>query len=238
MENHWKTALSGVGFYAALAVCVLAVGVGGYFLLFRDDPEPEEVPALAEDIPLSPYVQDTEPSIPTAAPAPIEVVPEKAEEPEPAPAPMPEAEVDNTPVIAEAPRLIVSPLHGDVVAAFAMDELVYNETMGDWRTHDGMDIAAPQGTTVLAASSGTVAAITDDPMMGTTVVIDHDGGYRTTYANLQARPNVREGESVSAGQIIGAVGSTAPAESAQTPHLHFSVTKDGEPMDPEEYLKK
>ena len=74
--------------------------------------------------------------------------------------------------------------------------------------------------------------------MGTTVVIRHDGGYQTTYSNLQARPNVEAGDSVSAGQIIGAVGRTAAAESAQGPHLHFSVTKDGVPVDPSEYLKR
>ena len=80
--------------------------------------------------------------------------------------------------------------------------------------------------------------MTDDPLMGTTVVISHDGGYQTTYSNLQARPNVEAGETVSAGQIIGAVGRTAAAESAQGPHLHFSVTKDGSPVDPNEYLKR
>ena len=217
MENKLKTILSGTGFYVALAACVLAAGVGGYFLLFHEDPQPEEdLPALAEDSAFSPYVRETEPVVETTAPAPLEAAPEKTA-PEPPPAPMPEAEVDDTPVIAEAPRLIVSPLNGEVVTVFAVDELVYNETMADWRTHDGLDIAAPQGTMV---------------------VIDHDGGYQTTYANLQARPNVRMGESVSAGQIIGAVGSTAPAESAQGPHLHFSVSKDGVPMDPEAYLKQ
>ena len=238
MENKLKTILSGTGFYVALAACVLAAGVGGYFLLFHEDPQPEEdLPALAEDSAFSPYVRETEPVVETTAPAPLEAAPEKTA-PEPPPAPMPEAEGGDSPVIAEAPRLIVSPLNGEVVTVFAVDELVYNETMADWRTHDGLDIAAPQGTTVLAASSGTVSAVTEDPMMGTMVVIDHDGGYQTTYANLQARPNVRMGESVSAGQIIGAVGSTAPAESAKGPHLHFSVSKDGVPMDPEAYLKQ
>lgn len=239
MANKLKTVLSGTGFYAALAVCVLAVGVGGYFLLFRQNALPEEdVPVLAEDSAFSPYVRETEPVIETTAPVLLETEPEEEKDPDPPPAPMPEAEVDDTPVVAEAPRLIVSPLNGEVVTAFAVDELVYSETMADWRTHDGLDIAAPQGTTVLAASSGTVAAVTEDPMMGTMVVIDHDGGYQTTYANLQARPNVREGEAVSAGQIIGAVGTTAPLESAQGPHLHFSVSKDGTLIDPEEYLKR
>ena len=237
MNDKLKAALGGRALYAAMAVCVLAAGIGGYFL-FREEPAPQTQPPPAADA-FSPQVTEqapvSAPAVETASPAEIPEI-----DPEPqtsAPAPMPELEIDPAPVIAEAPRLIVNPLRGDVVTAFAMEELVYNETLGDWRTHDGLDIAAPQGTAVLSASSGTVSAVTDDAMMGTTVVIRHDGGYETTYANLQARPNVREGEEVSAGQIIGAVGSTAAAESAQTPHLHFSVTKDGEIVDPEEYLK-
>ena len=151
------------------------------------------------------------------------------------PVEMPEVEVDHTPVTAEAPRLVVAPLRGDVLTAFSMEELVYSPTLGDWRTHNGVDIAAQQGTTVLAASAGAVLSVTDDPLMGTTVVLEHDNGYQTTYANLQAKPNVEAGDPVSAGQIIGAVGTTAAAESGQ-PHLHFAVTKDGKAVDPNEYL--
>ena len=88
MENKLKTILSGTGFYVALAACVLAAGVGGYFLLFHEDPQPEEdLPALAEDSAFSPYVRETEPVVETTAPAPLEAAPEKtAPEPPPAPA--------------------------------------------------------------------------------------------------------------------------------------------------------
>ena len=88
----------------------------------------------------------------------------------------------------------------------------------------------------MAASAGTVLSVTDDPMMGTTVVIGHSGGYETTYANLQTEPLVEEGETVSAGQAIGAVGTTAAAESAQGAHLHFAVTREGEAVDPQAFL--
>ena len=76
-----------------------------------------------------------------------------------------------TPITAEpvtpvAPRLIVSPLSGETVAAFSMDELAYSETLADWRTHDGIDIKADAGTQVLAASSGTVLSVADDDLMG------------------------------------------------------------------------
>ncbi len=238
--NNWKSIFGSAWFYAVLALCVLAVGVGGSFALFagRDKPAEESVPRRTDLITPS-VVEPAAPEIPavveTIAPAGHET--EETPEQE-TPPPMPELPVDDTPVVVEAPRLIVSPLNGEVVTVFSVDQLMYNETLADWRTHDGIDISAVQGTTVLAASSGTVSSVTDDPLMGTTVVINHDGGYQTTYSNLQARPNVEAGETVSAGQIIGAVGRTAAAESAQGPHLHFSVTKDGSPVDPNEYLKR
>jgi len=146
--------------------------------------------------------------------------------------------VDAAPVAAEAPNLVVSPLQGKVVSAFSEDRLSYDETLNDWRTHDGMDISAAAGTTVLAACAGTVLSVEDDALMGTTVTLSHSGGYRTTYANLQAKPTVKKGDQVSAGQILGAVGSTSIAEAAEGPHLHFSVTKNGSPMDPEDFLKR
>ena len=89
---------------------------------------------------------------------------------------------------------------------------------------------------MLAASGGTVLSVSDDLLMGTTVVREHGNGYQTTYANLQQTPPVAQGDSVTAGQIIGTVGTTASAESAQGPHLHFSVTKDGDAVDPDTYL--
>ena len=217
--NNWKSIFGSAWFYAVLALCVLAVGVGGSFGLFagRDKPADESVPRRTDLITPS-VVEPAAPEIPAVVEtiAPAEHETEETPEQE-TPPPMPELPVDDTPVVVEAPRLIVSPLNGEVVTVFSVDQLMYNETLADWRTHDGIDISAVQGTTV---------------------VINHDGGYQTTYSNLQARPNVEAGETVSAGQIIGAVGRTAAAESAQGPHLHFSVTKDGSPVDPNEYLKR
>ena len=238
MENKLRSVLSGTGFYVLLAVCLIVAAVSGWFLLFGTDSAPEEeapppaaVSAPARDV-YVPEPEDTggpedEPSAEVSAPAPVEV--------EIVPA-MPEVPVDDTPVIAQEPRLVVEPLKGEVLMAFSMDQLVYSPTLADWRTHDGVDISAAPGSTVLAATSGTVASVEDDPMMGTTVTIDHEGGYTTVYANLQAKPTVLPGDLVTAGQIIGAVGSTAAAEAAQSPHLHFSVTQDGEAVDPSEFL--
>ena len=231
MANKVRSLLGGPGFYAVLALCVVAAGVGGYFLLLREDPQ-AAVPAVP-DTEASAPAED----LPEHEPV-VETVPLEEPEEESEPAVMPEVTVplDDTPVVAEEPQVVVSPLQGEVVAAFSVDQLQYNETLDDWRTHDGVDIAATAGDAVLAASAGTVLSVTDDPMMGTTVVIGHSDGYETTYANLQTDPLVEEGESVSAGQAIGAVGTTAAAESAQGAHLHFAVTREGEAVDPQAFL--
>lgn len=144
--------------------------------------------------------------------------------------------MDDTPVVAEEPHVVVLPIQGEVLTAFSVDQLLYNETLDDWRTHDGVDIAAAEGDAVLGRLRRTVSSITDDPLMGTTVVIQHSGGYETTYANLQVEP--RRGDRATrcpAGRHRRS-GNTAAAEAAQGAHLHFSVAKDGEAVDPDAFL--
>ena len=244
--------LNSAGTCAVLGITLLSLGLGGYFL-FRGPQSaklPEELPTAAEEQlpesearePILPPVQPvTPPAPPVSAPVSVPEVPTAAGDgPE---RPMPEVETIAPPEPAPAqepaaPTLVVAPVQGQVLAAFSGEELCYSETLGDWRTHEGLDIGAKPGTTVLSAASGTVRSVVDDPLMGTTVTIDHVGGYSTEYANLQAKPTVLAGDEVSAGQIIGAVGETAVAESAQPPHLHFGVRKDGKCMDPEEFLER
>lgn len=249
MFHKLRTTLGGAGFYAVLFLCLAAVGTGAYFLLFRDAQPETALPAssaestIVSEVP-EPDVTPEVPVVETVQPQPItetdadsagggEV---SAASEEPAVEDVPT--VNTAPVIPEAPSLVVSPLSGQVVAAFSVDALTYNSTLDDWRTHDGVDIAAAAGTNVLAASAGTVLSVFQDDLLGTTVVLGHSGGYETAYANLQEQPTVQKGDKVSAGQIIGAVGTTALAESAEGPHLHFSVAKNGVSVDPEEYLNK
>lgn len=74
--------------------------------------------------------------------------------------------------------------------------------------------------------------------MGTTVVIRHDGGYVTKYASLSSDVTVTAGQAVSSGETIGTVGSTALMETALGNHLHFSVSCNGEDMDPNTFLEE
>ena len=235
MADKFRSLPGGPGFYAALALCLAVAGVGGYFLLMDRTPEPavQEEPAVQKEA--AAPVTD----LPAQLPEP-ETEPEsepEAEEAEEQPVSMPETEVAvQAPVTAEEPLTVVSPLEGDVVAAFSMDQLLYNPTLEDWRTHDGVDIAADAGTEVCAAADGEVYTVYEDDSMGYTVVIRHDGGYLTRYASLSQDIPVKSGDTVSAGQVIGYVGDSALVETTLGSHIHFSVTHQDEPMNPADFL--
>ncbi len=101
-----------------------------------------------------------------------------------------------------------------------------------WKFHDGLDIAARYGTPVGAPCEGRVIAAGWMGGYGKAVVISHPKGYKTLCGHL-SRINVREGQYVPAGKIIGRVGSTGFSTG---PHLHFSLWKDGRPIDPMKVL--
>ena len=234
MNEHNRSAWSGRAVVIALILCLVFAGGLAYTALKRPV-EPETTPA-----------QDTAVVQTRPQPAAPVVKPEKVEEVTPTEAPTePEEELTETvqPIALETPEpeelvpQVVSPLDGTTVTVFSMTELMYDETMADWRTHSGVDIQAGEGDAVKTAAGGVVLSVTDNELMGTTVVIEHGGGYTTQYSSLQAEPPVAAGEQVAAGDIIGYVGNTAAAESTMGPHLHFSVSQNGELVDPTEYVK-
>ena len=100
------------------------------------------------------------------------------------------------------------------------------------RQHNGIDVGADTGTTVTAAGSGTVIAAGSSGAFGNRVLIQHAGGIVTLYAHLSSI-NVSNGQSVSTGTSIGAVGCTG---SCTGPHLHFEVRVGGVAYDPLQYL--
>ena len=201
--------------YIALALCVVAAGVTGYLLSNRETPAQQ---ASAEQ----PVVEVKPPVVTPVTPdLPVR------EEPEEEPA---------VETVSELLPQVVSPLDGTTVTVFSMSELLYDETMADWRTHEGLDIQAAEGDAVKTAAAGEVVSVTRDELMGTTVCISHSGGYVTRYSSLQENPPISQGQQLAAGDIVGYVG-TAAAEATMGPHLHFAVEQDGTLIDPREYIK-
>jgi murein DD-endopeptidase MepM/ murein hydrolase activator NlpD len=99
------------------------------------------------------------------------------------------------------------------------------------RMHTGVDIGAPSGQSIVAARAGTVVHAGPMGTYGNLVIIDHGNGFSTAYAH-QTRVATSDGARVSAGQVIGYVGSTGASTG---PHLHYETRVNGEPVDPMRY---
>ena len=220
------------GFYIILFLCITAIGASAYVLFYSDAAnQAQEMVFSADDfLPGEIEVADnfvfTMPEQePREAPAVTQTAPEPPKE---KPAESTAAEKKPEPV----KMFFVKPLNGIVIEPFSGQELAYNRTLGDWRVHNGTDIKADLGAKVNAIADGTVTKVYQDPMLGTTVVIEHLGGYVSIYQNLMAEPGVTEGHKVLAGAVIGGVGDTAASEIRVEPHLHICLMKDGELVDP------
>lgn len=227
--------IAGRGFYIVLFLCVAAIGISGYYLFTTLGPDTKDTtvdaPAQVVATP-SPTPSSTTPAVkPTVEPTPSPT-PTPSAAPTPTPTPTPKASTSSKPTAS----VFTWPVKGEVIHDFSLEVLAYDETMGDWRTHCGLDIAADVGTQVLAVSTGTVEEVYADDLMGTTVVIDHGNGLRSMYCNLAAIPTVEVGDEVSTGDIIGSVGTTALAENSRASHLHLEMSKDGAEVDPALYL--
>lgn len=135
-------------------------------------------------------------------------------------------------------RYFVIPAVGSISKEYEIDIPVYSLTMNDYRAHAGVDISAEIGSDVVASSSGTVAKIWNDPMMGSSIKIDHGDNIYTIYQNLapDSTGSLTVGDRVEMGQTIGAIGESALIEIAEAPHVHVEMTVDGKYVNPIEYM--
>lgn len=212
MQDRVSDFMAGKGFYIVLLLCVTALGVSGYYLFSGLREEPAR-PVTG---------QATVVATPAPKPTPA-VDPQTVSTPAPAPA-------------TATASVFTWPVKGEVLRSWSVEKLNYDRTMGDWRTHDGVDIAAAAGTQVMAPAGGTVSDLYQDDLMGTTVVILHADGVMSTCSNLAQVPTVEIGDTVRTGDVIGSVGTSAIAESEEVSHLHLSMTRNGVSVDPLEYL--
>lgn len=126
------------------------------------------------------------------------------------------------------------PVGGNIIKDYSEKELKYSNTYKDWRLHTGIDIAAKKGTQVHAAGNGKVAEVTDDKLLGSTVVIDHGNGIVASYSGL-LKPLVKVGQIIEAGTTIGGIGEV-PSESLDEAHLHLAVKVNGKTANPIEAM--
>ena len=220
-KKKFINGFSGKGYYIALILCAVAIGISGY-LYYRNA---NDTGGSMQNNPMSSDNQGNG-DVQAVATQPSDQQPTEntqgTQEPEP--------------VVRPRPYKTTAPVNGQTAAGYAMDCLSYNQTTRDWRVHNGIDYAAEAGTPVVAAADGTVYTVYDDESMGLTVVISHEDGYVTRYSSLAENVQVQPGDTVQMGQILGCVGSSALLESAIGDHIHFSVTYNDRYVDPADFL--
>lgn len=157
-----------------------------------------------------------------------------AGEPAPAPAPVVEAPpVEASPPPPPPPAFVFdTPLPGRVVnSPFGLRQLPWEE---NGRLHEGVDIAAPAGSAIRAATDGVVVRTGASGSYGRFVEIAHKDGFRTMYAHLGATARgVKPGLYAKRGQTIAYVGSSGRSTGA---HLHFELRRKGKPLNPAFFL--
>lgn len=138
--------------------------------------------------------------------------------------------------IVEAPAATFSSITGTLVM-WPANTTVVNDGFGyrdGGEFHGGIDIMAAGGSTIMAASPGTVVTVAEDDGWGAYVKIDHGGGIYTLYAHMiSGSQSVSVGQFVNAGDALGLVGQTGYAS---VPHLHFEVYAGGSRVDPLPWL--
>lgn len=129
------------------------------------------------------------------------------------------------------------PMGTDIIKDFSNGEMVESKTMGDWRVHNGVDFGGSAGNDVVAVSNGTVTKVYDDSFWGTVVEIDHGNGMAVRYCGLKSGSCLPEGSKVEKYDKIGSLGHI-PVEISDSDHLHLEVLIDGEYVDPLKALNK
>ena len=221
-KKHLGRTFGAKGYYIALILCAAAIGITSY-VYYRNTETPEEV-----------LLQEAE-YIPAGTMEVLEDVPVLATQPQ-AETSQPQSGTDSGQPPVKRALQTQAPVSGQELFGYSMEALSYNQTTRDWRVHNGVDIAAEEGTPVCAAADGTVYTTYEDEIMGHTVVIRHNDGYTTCYSSLSDQITVKPGDKVTMGHTIGYAADSAIVESTLGSHVHFSVTHYNEPMNPEEFL--
>ena len=228
------------GLYIALALCLVAIvlaawgtydSLSGYI-----DKNANNADTIITNPTKQPNIQTPSPSpLPTKSPAPSPK-PTPSLLPSPSPKPINENKAPANAVPYTIDENFVFPISSskDIICEYGGDKLVYNETMKDYRTHNGIDIATKMGETVNSCNNGVVKEIKSDLLLGNIIIIEH-GKYIISYCGMSDEIFVKLDDVVKIGDSLGIIGEI-PSEKTSS-HLHLEVVKDGKFVNPSDIIK-
>lgn len=201
------------GYYIMLGVCVVCIGI---------------MIAMAVNYSAK-YEELRRPSVSQSPKTTASPKPSQSASPSPSTSTKP---VDNTPIEFSLPVAA-----GTVASDYAMDSFVFSETLNQWQAHSGIDFVTDGQADVMACADGKVVeVVTDNILDGNTVVIDHGNELKSYYKSLSQDIQVKAGDVVKKGQVIGKTSTSGYSEFKTGDHVHFEVTLNGDYVDPNGYF--
>ncbi len=234
-SSKFAKSIGTTGIIAIAACSLIAVGAIAWFALSRKNPVSEK--PLSESKTSQDEYNNSDVSYNSSADTPT-VTPDepvadanknvsdiKYGDDEPTPQPQPAEEEKVT---------YIMPIEGNISKGYSDSALQYSATYGDMRLHTGVDILCDSGSDIKSVSSGTVKSVTDDAKYGKVITVEYADNITVKYCGMGS-VNVKDGDSVTAGTVIGTSGEI-PCECADNPHIHIEVTRDGNAVSPLEAL--
>ena len=127
------------------------------------------------------------------------------------------------------------PVDGNVILSYSMDAPIYFATLDQYKYNPALVISGVVGGEVIAAAKGEVVSVETNAQTGTTVTMNIGSGYKLVYGQLK-EVCVKQGDYVSEGDLLGHVSEPTKYYSIEGPNVYFQLLKDGEPVNPLEYL--
>ena len=127
------------------------------------------------------------------------------------------------------------PVNGNILLDYSMDQTTYFPTLDQYKLSPAISVGAVEGAPVVAAVNGTVYSVEQNAQTGTTLTMELGNGYQAVYGQLTDL-TVSEGDTVKKGTTIGYIAQPTKYYSTEGTNLYFAMRKNGEPIDPIEYL--
>ena len=153
----------------------------------------------------------------------------------------PQKVITPAPVQSQAPffsasEVLIWPVDGNVILSYSMDQTVYFSTLDQYKYNPAMIIGSEVGADVLAAADGEVTSIETTAQTGTTITMNLGNGYTAVYGQVK-EVCVHEGDRMEQGDVIGYLSEPTKYYSVEGPNLYFQLLKDGNPVNPLEYME-
>lgn len=228
------------GFYVVFALCLCAIGAAGWYtysdvvnymndteipesVITSTEPENKQAEAKLDGVNKTESTNDSSKAItePTESPT------QQKTEPLTEPATEQPIEVKRTDPVENS----------EVINEFSGNRLVYFETLKDWRVHKGADYSAEVGEEIYAVANGIITDFFKDTLYGNGIKLEASDGFTIVYYGVKQDENIAVGSSVNAGDLI-ATADSVPCEKEKKPHIHLEIQKDGNYINPQNFLNK